>query len=362
MPNQLEAFSPKVVAVVCFYIVAALVMVLVNKAVLNQTPDLPFTFLCIQFCIAVLLLRALVLISDSPLHRIIRFRLELPVLDRATATKLIPLLCVGFIGLVFNTLCLAKVDATFFQITRGLLLPFTILVSSLVTRSFPAKTVIAATVVVTIGFIVGSAESFSSYAIDPEALRAVFYGLISCLVLAIYTVMSKVATTTMKHSVFVISYWGNLGMATMTLPLIICNGEIAVFQQRIANPEQEWTTFVVGCGVTGIFGFLLSLANILSIKVTNPTSHMFSAAAKTVIQTLIGVLFFGDLLDVSRATGILLITAGTIFYTWAQIRPHPQQPSYEAVPTLDDVEKQTGETDDEEDDDIEKDLTEMKIR
>ena len=46
----------EVAAVVSFYMVAALVMVFVNKAVLISTPGLPLFFLFIQLVIAVLLL------------------------------------------------------------------------------------------------------------------------------------------------------------------------------------------------------------------------------------------------------------------------------------------------------------------
>ncbi|KAF7319535.1 TPT domain-containing protein [Mycena chlorophos] len=340
MQNQPQVSSPlKVAAVVCFYIVAALVMVLVNKALLNEAPELPFTLLCIQFAIAVLLMRLLSFFSET---FIFPYKFEIPLLDRAALTKLMPLLCTGFIGLVFNTLCLAKVDATFFQIARGLLLPFTIVVSSLFTHKLPTRTVVVASSVVTVGFFIGSVESFART--KPDSLLALLYGIISCAVFALHTVLSKVATQKMRNSILVISFWGNFIMAGMTFPLIFLNGEIEMFRRRLANPMQDWTPFVVGCGITGVFGCLLGLANILSIKVTSPTSHMFSAAAKSVVQTLCGVLFFGDWIDVHRAAGIALITAGTIFYTWTQAQnqaaAEARANEYQPIPMADDLEKQ----------------------
>ncbi|KAJ7025562.1 hypothetical protein C8F04DRAFT_1299696 [Mycena alexandri] len=341
MQFEPEYSQMKVAAVVCFYIVAALVMVFVNKAVLNRTPDLPFTFLFIQLAIAVVLIRALAVLGRTPIRRL------LPIM--------------GFIGLVFNTLCLANVDASFFQIARGLLLPFTILMSSLFIRVVPRLSVIISALIVTSGFFVGVAPSFMAYYYksiaanaDSTPLLALLYGLISCIVLSLHAVLSKVVTSSLKHvSVVALCYWGNLGMSIFLIPFVFFNGELVVLQRRWASPEDEWTTFVVGSAITGIFGFLLGIANVLSIKVTSPISHMFSAvrifsryfhpvlkfslqAAKSVIQMLLGVIFFGDIVTGLRVGAITLITGGTMFYTWSQghmsqqkIAPKPQDVNLE---------------------------------
>ncbi|KAJ7104437.1 hypothetical protein B0H15DRAFT_766483 [Mycena belliarum] len=316
----------KVAAAVCFYIVAALVMVFVNKAVLNKTPDLPFTFLFIQLAIAVFLLRFLVFLSRTSIQRILPYKFELPQLDRAIAKKLFPFLFVGFIGLVFNTLCLANVDASFFQIARGLLLPFTIIVASLFTRTMPGVNVLFAASIVTLGFFVGVAPSLypgSSAGAAKEPFKAIVYGFLSCLVLSVHAVLSKAATAHVTHSVVALAYWGNLMMSVMMVPCILLNGELDMLHRRLMSPEEDWTTFVVGSAITGVFGCLLGIANVLSIKVTSPITHMFSSAARSVIQTVLGVLIFGDIMTTYRLSGITLITCGTIFYTLVQTQAKP---------------------------------------
>ena len=97
----------QVASVVSFYMAAALVMVFVNKAVLNSSPDLPLLFLFIQLIIAVFLLHMSALMSS---------KVEIPKLDLATAKKLAPVIIVNIVGLVFNTLCLRDVEASFFQV------------------------------------------------------------------------------------------------------------------------------------------------------------------------------------------------------------------------------------------------------
>jgi hypothetical protein len=78
-----------------------------NKAVLNSSPDLPLLFLFIQLVLAVILLHAATLLSP---------RIEIPCWDRHTALKLFPVVAINIVGLVFNTLCLREVEATFFQV------------------------------------------------------------------------------------------------------------------------------------------------------------------------------------------------------------------------------------------------------
>ena len=105
--QQPNPTTMQVASVVSFYMAAALVMVFVNKAVLNSSPDLPLLFLFIQLIIAVFLLHMSALMSS---------KVEIPKLDLATAKKLAPVIIVNIVGLVFNTLCLRDVEASFFQV------------------------------------------------------------------------------------------------------------------------------------------------------------------------------------------------------------------------------------------------------
>lgn len=78
-----------------------------NKAVLNSSPDLPMIFLLFQLLIAVFLLHLSAVISK---------KIQIPKLDLQVAKSLIPVVSVNIIGLVFNTLCLRDVEASFFQV------------------------------------------------------------------------------------------------------------------------------------------------------------------------------------------------------------------------------------------------------
>ena len=74
---------------------------------LNSSPDLPLVFLFIQLIIAVILLHVGSLFTS---------RIEIPPWDRRVVMKLFPVVAINIVGLVFNTLCLREVEATFFQV------------------------------------------------------------------------------------------------------------------------------------------------------------------------------------------------------------------------------------------------------
>ncbi|CCM03130.1 uncharacterized protein FIBRA_05251 [Fibroporia radiculosa] len=323
----------KVAAVVSFYMSAALVMVFVNKTVLNNAPELPLMFLFLQLVIAVILLR----LTARFTHRV-----EIPDFDWSTAKQLTPVTLVNVIGLVFNIYCLRGVDASFFQIARGLVLPFTIAVSSLETRSLPSWSVVAAATTVSIGFFLGIAppsfESLSLHALPSLAMRpdthwlSILYGVLSSLFIAVHSVLIKLSLPHANNSTIQLAYWQNLGSAIFLFPVILLQGEVYGLWWFLHVAGWDKQTFLVGTAVTGLFGFLLCVAGLLSIKVTSPITHMFSSAARSVIQTLLGVLVFQDILTTNRAASILVITSGTVYYTWAKSvgtapsKPRPSMP------------------------------------
>jgi len=298
--------------------------VFVNKAVLNNSPDLPLLFLFVQLCIAVVLLHVSAAISS---------RVEIPKLELETAKKLTPVVLVNIIGLIFNTLCLREVEASFFQIARGLVLPLTILVSSISTRSTPSGRVIIAVIIVTAGFLLGVVPSPAVPAHAIPSVVSLLYGFFSSLFIAFHAVLIKSSLPHCDNSTIQLAYWTNLGSAAFLVPFIILRGElVTVLEDVVHDSNWEANVFLWGSLVTGIFGFFLCIAGLMSIKVTSPVTHMFSSAARSVIQTVLGVLLFKDIMTVNRAGSIFVILLGTIFYTWVKSRESaPPPPSNEDV-------------------------------
>lgn len=342
MMGNVEEAPPsklKVAGVVSFYMAAALVMVIVNKAVLNSSPELPYSFLFMQMFITVGLLRLGSVFMPS----------TLPV--RATTwqdTKdLLPLTAVGLAGLIFNTLCLRSVDTTFFQIARGMVLPMTIVVSAIHSRKAPRQPVVISAAIVTVGFMVGvnpsalfassGSTKLTKATVDAVTIGLI-YGLLSSLLTALHAVMRKIQVAKLC-SIVQVAYSSNVLCAVLLLPMIALNDELPALKKMLlvipaAAGESEnamaWhyfsdeaMVFFAGSAVTGFFGLLLSISGLLSIKVTSPVAHMFSSAARNVLQTLLGVAIFGDVITQSRLGSLIFLSAGTLYFTYISSAPKP---------------------------------------
>ena len=103
----------------------------------------------------------------------------------------------------------------------------------------------------------------------------------------------------------------------------------------------------------------MSIASLLSIKVTSPITHMVSSAVRGVAGALLGAWLFSDILssyvlnfssilsptqtsiNSGRMSSIAIILMGSIYYTWIKHQESQQAaqsaPGYERVP-MEDVE------------------------
>ena len=241
-----------------------------NKAVLNATPDLPLLYLFNQLVIAVILLHAASFVTT---------KVQIPKLEIHAAKKLTPVVTVNIVGLVFNTLCLRGVEASFFQIARGMVLPLTILVSCVHTHARPSVKVLIATGVVTVGFLTGISPNKDLPVSASPSVISLIYGLLSSFFIAVHAVLIKASLPHCNNSTIELAYWTNLGSAIMLAPFVLLNGEVGTIISLAASPEWDGRTFVYGSAITGVFGFLLCVAGLLSIKITSPITHMFSSVS-----------------------------------------------------------------------------------
>ena len=109
--------------------------------------DIPLTFLFLQLAVSVILLHLLALLPLSG-----KWSFTVPRWTRSSVPPLMPLCIVNITGLVFNIFCLRLVDASYFQVARGLTLPLTVVLSSVMTSSMPSKYTIASCACVSYGF------------------------------------------------------------------------------------------------------------------------------------------------------------------------------------------------------------------
>jgi len=329
--GQKPASKTMVLGVVAFYLVAALAMVMANKWVLNTTAT-PLFFLWAQLAIAA----GLFMVSDT--LRLLPDRLTF---DLATCKGLIPMVGLNVFGLSFSNYTLKYVDASFYQVARGLVLPFTVCTSFLVLHSRPSLRILLCCGVVTMGFFIGVFLDGT-----PISLVGISFGVASSAITASHSVVIKQSLNVVGGSALALSWYTNLLSAIVLFPILILAGEGGDVIKLLFGVDELLTkpgsmsplaTFLWGSMITGILGFMMSIASLLSIKVTSPITHMVSSAVRGVAASLLGMWLFHDIITTGRASSIATILFGSILYTWVKHQeslnatPAPRRGSYERV-------------------------------
>jgi len=336
-------------ATISFYLVAALTMVIANKWVLSTTTA-PLFFLFAQLCIAVLLFLAS--------HFVGLFSIPFEM-DLALLKGLAPMVGINVMGLSFNNYCLKYVDASFYQIARGLVLPITVLLSYVFLASRPSLRVLLSCGIVTAGFFIGVLlDNYNTSPATPVPTGAssasifansigIFFGLLSSFTTATSAVIIKRSMDVVGGNTLHLAWYNNLLSSVVLIPIIFLVGEGPEVRKLLFDDAvgKNWTTFLWGTLITGLFGFLICIAGFLSIKVTSPITHMVSSAVRGVVVSLLGVWFFHDVITTGRASSILTILGGSVYYTWVKNQEANRKDAdiranggYDRVP-LEDIEK-----------------------
>ena len=112
------------------------------------------------------------------------------------------------------------VDASFYQVARGLVLPFTVCVSFVALQSRPSLRILACCTIVTFGFFIGVFLDGT-----PLSLVGVGFGVASSAITAIHSVVIKQSLNVVNGSALALSWYSNLLSAAVLAPLLIIAGE-----------------------------------------------------------------------------------------------------------------------------------------
>ncbi|KAF8895900.1 hypothetical protein CPB84DRAFT_1682161 [Gymnopilus junonius] len=283
-----------------------------NKWVLNVTTT-PLFFLWSQLAIAAILF----LISDA--LRLLPDRLTF---DLATCKGLVPMVALNVVGLSFSNYTLKYVDASFYQVARGLVLPFTVGTSFIFLHSRPSLRILLCCAIVTMGFFIGVFLDGT-----PLSWIGVGFGVASSAITATHSVVIKQSLGVVGGSALALSWYTNLLSAVVLAPLLVLAGEggdvlklLFGVDELLVKPGvmSPLATFLWGSAITGVLGFMMSIASLLSIKVTSPITHMVSSAVRGVAASLLGMWLFHDIITTGRASSIAIILLGSILYTWVK--------------------------------------------
>ena len=121
----------------------------------------------------------------------------------------------------FSNYTLKYVDASFYQVARGLVLPFTVCVSFfMLSSSPPSLRILLCCAIVTFGFFIGVFLDGT-----PLSVVGVSFGVASSAITAIHSVVIKQSLNVVNGSALALSWYSNLLSAAVLAPLLILMGE-----------------------------------------------------------------------------------------------------------------------------------------
>lgn len=251
-------------------------------------------------------------------------------------------------GILAKTYCLASVNASVYQIARGLLLPFTLLLSLVFLRPrpyYPPLSLVGCGLVMA-GFGAGMASDYTKMLTSG---KGVLLGIGSSFTTAVESVVVKKYLGKGNEGMWQMVWMSNCMALVFYVPLLPLSGELGRLSELGTTPEAR--QFLSTAMLTGVSSFLLTIATFMQIEVTSPTTHMVVTAARGVAQSSLAIVLLGEILTTDRAGSMLLILGGSAIYGWARDRyaqqkkpPKDYIPLSNTEPRDEDAERKVGMT------------------
>jgi GDP-fucose transporter C1 len=137
------------------------------------------------------------------------------------------------------------VDASFYQVARGLILPFTVLTSYTMLHTRPSLRILLSCSIVTSGFFVGVFLDSVHF-----SLPGILFGVASSLMTALHAAVMKRGFQVVEGSALSMSWYSNLLSALLLLPFVIILGEGPAVLEVLSGQAEGLRTFVVGSAIT----------------------------------------------------------------------------------------------------------------
>jgi len=172
--------------------------------------------------------------------------LKAPQMSWEVSRALASMIAVNVIGLSLNTLCLQYVDASFYQVARSLILPFTVLLMHFYLQKRSSGQVILACAIVCVGFLTGVRGEFELSWIG------VVFGVLSSLTTAFHAVLIKSSLEVVNQNTMDLVFYNNVLTAVFLFPLVLISGEVSPFLTNVvfSGDGSNQAHFLVGLLIT----------------------------------------------------------------------------------------------------------------
>ncbi|KAK2151319.1 hypothetical protein LSH36_367g03005 [Paralvinella palmiformis] len=246
-----------------------------------------------------------------------------------------PILCmtVSFVCMLsFNNLCLRHVDVSFYQVARSMTIIFVVIFTVTILHHSVSWRVIICCGVVATGFFLGiDQEQF----LGTLSIKGVIYGVLSSVFVALNGVFIKRALDVVDSNSYKVTYYSNINACVLFIPLLLFTGQF----YEAAHTFHVWgLTFWCLLFSTGILCFLIAWIGGVQIHLTSTLTHHIIANTKSVLQTLIAVLYYHEVKSFLWWVSVLLVVGGAFSYTMVRIQEDQDQKAKVQI-AVDDIEK-----------------------
>eukprot|EP01053_Blabericola_migrator_P000974 Blabericola_migrator_1__973@NODE_1243_length_5009_cov_73_028329_g840_i0_p1_GENE_NODE_1243_length_5009_cov_73_028329_g840_i0NODE_1243_length_5009_cov_73_028329_g840_i0_p1_ORF_typecomplete_len434_score43_85TPT/PF03151_16/1_2e58UAA/PF08449_11/6_8e16EamA/PF00892_20/0_00014EamA/PF00892_20/1e07PUNUT/PF16913_5/4_1e10Nuc_sug_transp/PF04142_15/1_6e02Nuc_sug_transp/PF04142_15/1_6e08Nuc_sug_transp/PF04142_15/0_066SLC35F/PF06027_12/2_1e03SLC35F/PF06027_12/2_3e08CRTlike/PF08627_10/2_4e05CRTlike/PF08627_10/6e len=236
-----------------------------------------------------------------------------PDFKPGTAWKIIPLSISFVLTVGLANICLQKTLISTYQVARSLTLLFVIILSYMLLKEKQTALVLVACGMMVVGFIIGS--------LDPETLSlgGLIAGGLSSFFQSLYNVLIA-KTMPAVHGDNQLLLFYNVALSSFFfIPMTLIAEDLSVWPTAFGRVEGT-SMFVVwgGMALSGLLGTMLNMTQYLVVKVTSPLTFNIVGFSKSLVQSLGGIVFFGDKVSFESATGLVLCLFGSGLYAKAK--------------------------------------------
>eukprot|EP00922_Rhytidocystis_sp_ex-Travisia-forbesii_P007477 GHVS01010907.1.p1 GENE.GHVS01010907.1~~GHVS01010907.1.p1 ORF type:complete len:700 (+),score=99.53 GHVS01010907.1:136-2235(+) len=236
--------------------------------------------------------------------------------EASSCWSVLPLaLC--FVGMVaFSNLCLKYTQVSTYQVARSMTLLFTVGFSYAVLGQRQSFQSMTGCFLIVVGFLVGS--------LDPSTLSllGVGMGVCSSAFQACYNVAIKTTLDRVGNRQGVLLFYNLLISSFLFIPVIWLAGEGWVVTEELPwNPmDPKFWDVWPSLWLSGLLSTMMNLSAFTCVKVTSPVTFNIAGKTKACVQSLGGIVLFGDYVTSNSLVGIGSCLLGSFVYSHSKFK------------------------------------------
>lgn len=299
--------------VIALYWAISISMVFLNKHILSGTfgGELTIFSAWFQSLSAVGFIASLGYTSSK-----LQCGISLPAIEpcQLLSKNMILLSLTSVVALTFNNLMLKHIGVAFYQVARSCTIIFTVILSSIMLKKgLPLQAMFACLMVIA-GFFIGIDQEDASGTLS---VFGIIYGLVASFSAAVCGIMFKKTESILDRDSLKLAYYNNINSVILFLPIVLSSGQFSsVMDSDFKFQSRFWALLILG----GCFSLALGWVSALQIKYTSPVAHHLSINAKSVMQTVLAVIFYQENKTIFWWLGNFLVVFGIFLYAISKLQ------------------------------------------